>query len=255
MKKVLIIEDDKGIRENLKAQLEAEHYTVLAASNGEEGIALSQGTTPDIIISDIMMPGIDGYEVIETIRGKAGMPNIPFIFLTAKVEQSDLRKGMEHGADDYLFKPYDVDELLRAIRTRLTRYEIIKAHLADSTPHQTAYLPTDKILFRSGQHLQPVSIENIYFITADREYTNIFVEGNKKYVVKKSLTKWRSILPPGLFCQIHRSIMINFKYVCRIDQTVNHTYKISFNNNEKVFEVSRRFSKNLKIFMPATSRP
>jgi len=122
-KKVLIIEDNDDIRENIVEILELAGYSVHAAANGKKGVELAMQELPDIILCDIMMPELDGYGVLYMLNKKPETAAIPFIFLTAKAERVDLRKGMEMGADDYLTKPFDDMELLNAIETRLKKKE------------------------------------------------------------------------------------------------------------------------------------
>lgn len=102
MKKILVIEDEKSVRENIVTLLNEESYEALSAHNGETGIRMAIAEIPDLIICDIMMPGKDGYAVFKELSKNKMTKTIPFIFLTAKVEHKDLRKGMELGADDYL---------------------------------------------------------------------------------------------------------------------------------------------------------
>lgn len=123
-KKVLIIEDNNDIRENVVEILELAGYTVFAAGNGKAGVDLALKNVPDIILCDIMMPELDGYGVLYLLSKSPQMAAIPFIFLTAKAERTDLRKGMEMGADDYLTKPFDDMDLLNAIESRLKKKEI-----------------------------------------------------------------------------------------------------------------------------------
>jgi CRP-like cAMP-binding protein/CheY-like chemotaxis protein len=120
-KKVLIIEDNNDIRENIVEILELAGYKVYAANNGKTGVDLAVKNTPDIILCDIMMPELDGYGVLYMLNKYPETAAIPFIFLTAKAERVDLRKGMEMGADDYLTKPFDDMELLTAIESRLRK--------------------------------------------------------------------------------------------------------------------------------------
>ncbi|MEN0054226.1 MAG: response regulator [Mucilaginibacter sp.] len=125
-KKVLIIEDNNQIRENVVEILELAGYEVYAANNGKAGIDLANKEVPDLVLCDIMMPELDGYGVIFMLGKSPQTAAIPFIFLTAKAERADLRKGMELGADDYLTKPFDDMELLNAIESRLKKQEAQK---------------------------------------------------------------------------------------------------------------------------------
>ncbi len=126
MKKILLIEDNKEMRENTAEILELANYIVITAPNGKIGIETAVKEIPDLIVCDIMMPDLDGYGVLYLLGKNNITSNIPFIFLTAKAEKSDLRKGMSMGADDYLTKPFEEMELLNAIETRLKKSELFK---------------------------------------------------------------------------------------------------------------------------------
>ena len=121
MTKILLIEDDPNVRANILDLLEAEDYDVVGAENGLLGAIWAQENLPDLIISDVMMPEIDGHEVLSALQADPATASIPFIFLTALADKADLRKGMELGADDYLTKPFTREELLGAISTRLAK--------------------------------------------------------------------------------------------------------------------------------------
>jgi CRP-like cAMP-binding protein/CheY-like chemotaxis protein len=126
MKKILLIEDNIDVRENTAEILTLARYHVMTAQNGKEGVEMARNEKPDLIICDIMMPVLDGYGVLLMLSKDDSTAGIPFIFLTAKAERSEVRKGMELGADDYLTKPFDEVELLNAIESRLKRNEMLK---------------------------------------------------------------------------------------------------------------------------------
>lgn len=126
MKKILLIEDNDDVRENTAEILELSNYKVTTASNGKEGVELALKEPPDLIICDIMMPVLDGYGVLHLLSKHTETASVPFIFLTAKSEKSDFRKGMGMGADDYITKPFDGTELLNAIEARLKKTESLK---------------------------------------------------------------------------------------------------------------------------------
>jgi len=125
-KKILLIEDNADVRENTCEILELANFEVFSAVDGQEGVALARKETPDLIICDIMMPGLDGYGVLHLLSKDPAMSAIPFIFLTAKAERSDMRKGMDMGADDYITKPFDRTELLNAVESRIKKALILK---------------------------------------------------------------------------------------------------------------------------------
>ncbi len=126
MRKILLIEDSKDVRENTAEILELENYKVTTAENGKIGVEKALKTLPDLIICDIMMPELDGYGVFENLSNNPKTASIPFIFLTAKTEKADLRKGMNLGADDYLTKPFEEPELLEAIECRIKKNDFLK---------------------------------------------------------------------------------------------------------------------------------
>jgi CRP/FNR family transcriptional regulator, cyclic AMP receptor protein len=126
MKKILVIEDNEDIRSNTAEILELSNYEVVTAENGKVGVSMAIECKPDLIICDIMMPELDGYGVLHAIQKNESIRHTPFIFLTAKTERNDLRKGMELGADDYLTKPFDATELLNAVDGRLKKIELLR---------------------------------------------------------------------------------------------------------------------------------
>ncbi len=126
MKKILIIEDNKDVRENTADILELANYEVSTAENGKKGVQIAKSLKPNIIICDIMMHGLNGYDVLEHLSKDKKTASIPFIFLTAKTERIDVRKGMALGADDYLTKPFEENELLDTIATRLKKHLLLK---------------------------------------------------------------------------------------------------------------------------------
>ncbi|MBA2614105.1 MAG: response regulator [Bacteroidetes bacterium] len=132
MKKILLIEDNKDVRENTAEILTLAQYNVITANNGKEGVEMAQKEKPDLIICDIMMPVLDGHGALHLLSKNDETSSIPFIFLTAKAERSDFRKGMEMGADDYLTKPFDDVELLSAIESRFKKNDILKKEFTKS---------------------------------------------------------------------------------------------------------------------------
>ena len=142
MKNILIIEDNEDIRENVAEILSLSDYKVITAANGKEGIEAAQKHKPDLIICDIMMPGVDGYGVLHVLHKNPETQNIPFIFLTSKSERSDFRAAMELGADDYITKPFSGNELLNAIGSRFRKLDIIKKTLTPDMAGLTELMQT-----------------------------------------------------------------------------------------------------------------
>ncbi len=130
MKHLLLIEDNDEIRENTGEILQLAGYHVRTAENGKVGVEMAIQKKPDLIICDIMMPVLDGYGVLHLINKNPELSGIPFIFLTAKAERGDFRRGMEMGADDYITKPFNDTELLSAVESRLHKTALLKKDYA-----------------------------------------------------------------------------------------------------------------------------
>src|SRR5678815_2249935 len=126
MKSVLVIDDNTDIRENTAEILDLAGYKTFTAENGKKGVEAALKENPDLIVCDIMMPDLDGYGVLHLLRKNESTQYTPFIFLTAKTERTDFRKGMEMGADDYITKPFEDIELLNAIEIRLKKSAVLQ---------------------------------------------------------------------------------------------------------------------------------
>ncbi|MCB0614637.1 MAG: response regulator, partial [Phaeodactylibacter sp.] len=140
MKKILVIEDNGEVRENLEEILELSGYDVLTAEDGKVGVEIALTDPPDLILCDVMMPHLDGFGVLNILSKKSSTANVPFIFLTAKAEKSDFRRGMNLGADDYITKPFYKDELLEVIETRLRKSEQLRKQFDKTEQGLTAFI-------------------------------------------------------------------------------------------------------------------
>lgn len=183
MSKILVIEDEPELLETVAEWLRFEDHTVYLASNGQEGIELAFRELPDLILSDVMMPGLDGYRVLLEVRARAETAVIPFIFITALSDRGDWRRGMEGGADDYITKPFTRKELLQAVNSRLTRQAINQQHEATSLdelrhsilrtlPHElrtplTGILGFAEMLFACPECFSPVELKEMGSLLLD----------------------------------------------------------------------------------------
>jgi CRP-like cAMP-binding protein len=174
MKKILLIEDNQEIRENTAEILELANYKVLQAENGKVGVELAKKEHPDLIVCDIMMPQLDGYGVLHMLGKNPVTSSIPFIFLTAKSEKEDFRKGMNLGADDYLVKPFDDLELLDAVEMRLKKNEILKAEFQKNVEGLDNFIREAK----GFEDLNKLISDNRK-LTTFRKKQNLFLEGNR----------------------------------------------------------------------------
>ncbi|NJM67511.1 MAG: response regulator [Acaryochloris sp. RU_4_1] len=144
MTKILVIEDEELVRANIAELLDAEDYEVVTAENGFLGVLWAQEHLPDLIICDVMMPELNGYEALGILSENPDTAMIPFIFLTAMADKTEIRQGMTSGADDYLTKPFSRSELLAAVSTRLSKRQVVQKQY--SREHQRAEELQAKIL-------------------------------------------------------------------------------------------------------------
>ncbi|MEH2380625.1 MAG: EAL domain-containing response regulator [Nostoc sp.] len=187
MPKILIIEDEEAVRENILDLLEAEGFQTLAAANGRIGIHLAISEVPDLILCDIMMPELDGYGVLKALREDTSTATIPFIFLTAKSAKSDFRQGMDMGADDYITKPFTRSELLSAIMNRLEKYATLKRYLSPQTVINN--LSPKMQLLQISLHR---AIKQHNFQEFEIYYQPIVDIDSGKIVAAESLLRWKS---------------------------------------------------------------
>jgi DNA-binding response OmpR family regulator len=165
-KKILVIEDERATRSNLLKFLESEGYTAIGAENGRLGIQSAQDNLPDLIICDILMPELDGYDVLTELQKEPETAAIPFIFLTVATDAEHFRQGMQLGADDYLSKPATSAELRAAINSRLKKQEAVIQKYAGETE------PVEMLEEKIQQLEQFISAKNSlmnYFLQRERD--------------------------------------------------------------------------------------
>ena len=179
MKKILVIEDEPEMRRNLTTILRLEKFHPLPAENGRVGLELAKKERPDLILCDVMMPGLDGYGVIAALRADADTVTIPFIFLTARGEKPDIRAGMNLGADDYLTKPVAKADLLAAIHSRLER--AVQQTVPEFKPNFQSAKPLEEVL-----GLTPRVAETLLWLAQGKTNGDIaMILGNTESTVKK----------------------------------------------------------------------
>lgn len=186
MKTILLIEDNFEVRENIAEILELANYKVITAENGKVGVEKALQERPDLIICDIMMPVLDGYGVLHLINKNEQLRHVPFIFLTAKAERTDFRKGMEMGADDYITKPFTDIEILNSIERRLRKVEMLKKEYAPDI------MGIKEFMKDSGREDALKSLSEGRNINHYKKKQLIFSEGNhplRLYFVEKGKVK------------------------------------------------------------------
>ncbi len=200
MKKILVIEDNLEVRENLAEILELSGYEVATAENGKVGVQEARSGKPDLILCDVMMPELDGFGVLRILDQTPQTADIPFVFLTAKAEKDDFRKGMNLGADDYITKPFDDVELLDAIEMRLKKSERIKNSFDGTSQGLTSFISEARgqrelnklsedreiqrfrkkdFIYEEGQYAK-----RLYFIASGKVKTFKTNDVGKEYIIK-----------------------------------------------------------------------
>lgn len=248
MKKVLVIEDNRSIRENIIDVLETNNFQVFATADGNEVIKMCKTIAPDVILCDIMMPGLDGYEIKAKLNKNNEDDLIPFIYLSAKSEVRDVRKGMIIGADDYIVKPFDNKELIASINARINKREkiteIIEA--AKTRVKNNASESKDRILLTVNNQPKFLILSDIISIKADANYTWINIINEDKFIVRKLLKEWEEFLPYKDFLRIHQSYIVNLNYIEKIEKLTNRSFIIRMKNMKNPLPVSQRYTSIIK---------
>jgi len=218
MKKILVIEDEDFVRETIADMLEMKGYVAVTAANGELGMEHLQQFKPDLILCDINMPVMDGYEVLERLNSMNYLNNIPFIYLTAKATNDEMRKGMELGADDYIFKPFKANDLLNAISARLevydrsklmseTKLDELRLQLASSLPHEfrtplNVILATSQFLHKKMDMMERNEIKDMIY--------NIVNSGNRLSKLISNYLVYTNLLLKKDELDFHDKVFTNF---------------------------------------------
>ncbi|MCK9279367.1 MAG: response regulator [Melioribacteraceae bacterium] len=249
-KTILVIEDDINIRSNIIEILEQENYKVIDCPDGECGIEKAKEFLPDLIISDIRMPGISGYDVLRELSKDKETRTIPFIFLTAMVDRSDFRLGMELGADDYIFKPFKMQELLSAVKTRINKHNVIIEDninkLKLSERDSDLYVPEDKFFISVNGRQTFITIQDIVYIKAENQYTNIRIATGKSFIIRRAINTWEEQLPEKLFLRIHRGTIINMNHINKIEKLSGGRMSIHLQAVDEEFIISKRYASKIK---------
>ncbi len=228
--KLLLIEDQPILRENTAELIRQHGYQVATAGDGRDGIAQAVLTPPDLIICDIMMPNLNGYQVLEIVRATPVLVRTPFIFLTAKADHADLRQGMNLGADDYLTKPFTSRDLLTAIESRLRHKQ---QWLAQETP-PVDYLTSIRGFSVRGSMMLRAE-DCFYFFTQCREYHVVHPLGTLR--INNTLDELITRLDPSQFFRVNRSEIIHRNTIERYAYWQQGKYCLSLSLGAQAREV------------------
>lgn len=240
MKIILVIEDEQPLRESICEILKFEKFAVLQAENGRQGVEQAIQHLPDLILCDIMMPALNGMEVLETLRSKESTKMIPFIFLTALSDRVNVRSGMELGADDYIGKPFTKDELLRAISIRLKKAVEIKKKLAHAAELETVNKSLNAFAQTVSNSLKtPLRAMDSYTRILMDDYVEILDKDGIRYLetIRASSSKMRLLIDGLLLFANQQKREINRSSV-NMKSLVQHV-AADFNSrkNEKPVEI------------------
>jgi CheY-like chemotaxis protein len=246
---ILIIEDNDEVRDNMQEILELSSYQVQTASNGKEGLEMALKNFPDIILCDIMMPELDGFSVLRALTNNPRTKNIPFIFVSAKTEKQDFRAGMDLGADDYLTKPFNGNDLLSLVSARLKKSELSKGllinnsyqleefFLNDNSAIENIYTISDKIVQKKLRKKEILFVEGdsakyLYFLISGKVKTFRTNEQGKEYITQvykeKDFFGYSSLLDTNSY--IETAVSIEEAEVAAIAK--QDFYQLLISNNE-----------------------
>ena len=246
---ILIIEDNDEVRDNMQEILELSSYQVQTASNGKEGLEMALKNFPDIILCDIMMPELDGFGVLRELTNNPRTKNIPFIFVSAKTEKQDFRAGMDLGADDYLTKPFNGNDLLSLVSARLKKSELSKGllinnsyqleefFLNDNSAIENIYTISDKIVQKKLRKKEILFVEGdsakyLYFLISGKVKTFRTNEQGKEYITQvykeKDFFGYSSLLDTNSY--IETAVSIEEAEVAAIAK--QDFYQLLISNNE-----------------------
>jgi len=241
--RILLIEDDPAISNVVELNLKLDNYDVFLAADGEEGLKMVAETEPDLIILDVMMPKMDGWQVLMQLKSDDKTSDIPVIMLTAIDDEQSKVIGLRGGADDYVPKPFSPLELaarVKVILDRVGRAHRINAEAAKE-PVRLEQIPVQK-----GDTIKLIPMEDIFFIDTKHEYANLHTASDS-YLTTYSLSDLEKVLDRKTFFRTHRSFIVNLKKVNQIIKLSRNSLIVTLrDDNESRVPVSRRQASALR---------
>jgi len=241
--RILLIEDDPAISNVVELNLKLDNYDVFLAADGEEGLNMVKETNPDLIILDVMMPKMDGWQVLMQLKNEDKTKDIPVIMLTAIDDEQSKVIGLRGGADDYVPKPFSPLELAARVKVILNRVGRAR-RISSETSKEASRL--DQIPVQKGDTIKLVPIEDIYFIDTKHEYANLHTHSDS-YLTTYSLSELEKVLDRKTFFRTHRSFIVNLKKVNQIIKLSRNSLIVTLNDaQESRVPVSRRQASALR---------
>ncbi len=244
--KILVIEDDQTISNVVELNLKLDGYEVYLASDGEEGLRLLEEIHPDLVILDVMMPKVDGWEVLMLMRENEETKDIPVIMLTAISDEQSKVMGLRGGADDYVSKPFSPLELAARVKVILDRVGKARRLAGAAEKEGEPAVKLDQIPVQKGDTILLIPMEDIYYIDTKYEYANLHTFSDS-YLTTYSLVELEKMLDKKVFFRVHRSYIVNLKKVKGIIKLSRNTLLIALTDQkESRVPVSRRQAVSLK---------
>lgn len=241
--RILLIEDDPAISNVVELNLKLDNYDVFLASDGEEGLKMVKETDPDLIILDVMMPKIDGWQVLMELKAEEETKDIPVIMLTAIDDEQSKVIGLRGGADDYVPKPFSPLELAARVRVILDRVGRSQ-RIAKEEGRGSVCL--EQVPVQKGDTIKLIPIDDIFFIDTKHEYANLHTYSDS-YLTTYSLSELEKVLDKKTFFRTHRSFIVNLKKVNQIVKISRNSLIVTLNDeNESRVPVSRRQASALR---------
>jgi DNA-binding response OmpR family regulator len=235
--KVLVVEDEPLISEMISKSLRLEGYQVDTATTGEEGLKKVREGVPDLVLLDILLPKIDGWEVLTRMRDDARTKVIPIIMLTALSDEKSKVQGLRGGADDYVTKPFSALELMARVEAVLKRAD----RLGTRSEASRSQIPA-----RKGDKIYLINIDDINFVNIQREYTYLHTDTDR-YLTNHTLSELEKMLDPAKFFRAHRGYIVNLQRVKEITKVGTSSYELTMSDPAKSkIPMSRRQSSELK---------
>lgn len=234
MYNIILIEDDQGLSDNIEYFLHKESFNVFKFSSAKQFLQEIDNIKVDLIICDVMMPDVDGFELLSELKNSNKNINVPFIYLTALTDMKALRKGMNLGATDFLTKPFQKDELINVINLRIQEFG--KRNEESTKPLNI----DDFLLIHVGKSFKNIQIKDIVCILSEGAYTKVNLTNDKKVITNKLLKHWETILPQNHFIRIHKSTIVNLKYVSKLEKWFNNSFVVTMDNYQDKLPISRR---------------
>jgi DNA-binding response OmpR family regulator len=235
--KVLVVEDEPLISEMISKSLRLEGYQVDTATTGEEGLKKVREGVPDLVLLDILLPKIDGWEVLTRMRDDARTKVIPIIMLTALSDEKSKVQGLRGGADDYVTKPFSALELMARVEAVLKRAD----RLGTRSEASRSQIPA-----RKGDTSDLINIDDINFVNIQREYTYLHTDTDR-YLTNHTLSELEKMLDPAKFFRAHRGYIVNLQRVKEITKVGTSSYELTMSDPAKSkIPMSRRQSSELK---------